>query len=246
MWRGLTDYLRGRRTRGRPPSGNGASSFHLPWLDVPPALEASVELEVVRPPEVSRLYFWALQASFTPGGGGAHLGLQWNPRHGGGRAVNWGGYEAGGAILSGTASPLVSTVDDPNTRTWPWEVGRKYRLRIHRSREAGWWSGEVTDLVTGAATHVRRLAGGGELLSDLVVWSEVFADCDDPSVVARWSRPRALLPDGRIVGPSGFECRYQGFERGGCTNTDSRVDADGVAQITNTERTNPAGSRLDF
>lgn len=245
MWRPLADFFMGRRTRGRPPSGNGASSFHLVWGDVPPAREATVELEVVRAPTVERLYFWALQASFAPGGGGAHLGLQWNPRHQGGRAVNWGGYESSGAILSGTPSPLVSTVDDPNTRTWPWVPGRKYRLRIHRSREPGWWSGEVTDLVTGAATHVRRLAGGGELLTGLVVWSEVFADCDDPSVAVRWSRPRALLPDGRIVSPAGFECRYQGFEKGGCTNTDSRPDQHGVTQITNTERTNPAGSWLD-
>jgi hypothetical protein len=100
--------------------------------------------------------------------------------------------------------------------------------------------------VTGAATHVRRLAGGGELLTDLVVWSEVFADCDAPPVAVRWSRPRALLPDGRIVSPSGYECRYQRFEQGGCTNSDSRVDDDGVVQITNTERSNPSGSRLGF
>ena len=204
-----------------------------------------MELEVVQAPMVERLHFWALQASFAPGGGGAHLGLQWNPRHQGGRAVNWGGYEPGGAILSGTPSTLVSTVDDPNTRTWAWEPGRKYRLRIHRSREPGWWSGEVTDLVTGGAAHVRRLAGGGELLTDLVVWSEVFADCDAPSVAVRWSRPRALLPDGRIVSPARYGCRYQRFEQGGCTNTDSRADEGGVLQITNTERTNPPGTRLD-
>lgn len=244
MWRPLADLLLGRRTQGRPPSGNGASSFHLGWLDLPPAREVSVELEVVRPPAVDRLYFWALQASFAPDGGGGHLGLQWNPRHGGARAVNWGGYESGGSILAGTPSTLVSTVEDPNTRTWPWEPGRRYRLRIHRSRQPGWWSGEVTDLVTGAATHVRQLGGGGELLTDILVWSEVFADCDAPSVAVRWSRPRALLPDGRIVSPSAYVCRYQGFQHGGCTNTDSRADEAGIVQVTNTERTNPVGSRL--
>jgi hypothetical protein len=244
MWRSLSDRLMGRRLHGRPPSGNGASSFHLVWLDVPPALEASVELEVVSPPAVDRLYFWALQASFSPGGGGAHLGLQWNPRHAGGRAVNWGGYDPRGSVLTGTDSPLVSSVDDPNTRTWPWRVGRRYRLRIHRGPQTGWWAGEVTDLVEGGATRIRELGGGGETLEGLVVWSEVFADCDAPPVEVRWSRPRALLPDGRLFAPAAYSCRYQGFAQGGCTNTDSRRQAAGVVQLTGVARTNPAGTRL--
>lgn len=244
MWRPLVDRLRGRRSAGRPPSGNGASSFHLTWMDVAPAMEVSVELEVFEPPRVDRLYFWAIQASFVPGGGGAHLGLQWNPRHHGRRAVNWGGYQRGGSLLSGTDSPLPSSLEDVNTRTWPWEPRRKYRLRIHRGRDPGWWSGEVADLTSGAATHVRELAGGGKLLDGIAVWSEVFADCDSPSVAVRWSRPRALLPDGRLISPGRFRCDYQGYERGGCTNTDSYPDEAGVVQRTNTRRVHPPGSLI--
>ena len=64
------------RVWGDPPSGNGASSFHL-WWEVPYGerlTRASVVLEVLEPPQVDRLYFWALQVSFVkPDGGGAHL-----------------------------------------------------------------------------------------------------------------------------------------------------------------------------
>ena len=83
-----------QRTSGEPTSRNGASSFHLIW-DLPPTplLECSAVLEVVVPPQVPRLYFWALQASFASGSrfhGGAHIGLQWNTRHPGGTAARRG------------------------------------------------------------------------------------------------------------------------------------------------------------
>ena len=74
------------------------SGFHLWWHGVPsdePVISCSVVLEVLVPPPVPTLYFWALQASFLDGSGrsygAAHTGLQWNPRHPGGQAVNWGG-----------------------------------------------------------------------------------------------------------------------------------------------------------
>lgn len=53
------------RERGLPPSPNGASSFHV-WWDVPdvPLASVSVILEVLKPPEVDRLAFFAIQASF--------------------------------------------------------------------------------------------------------------------------------------------------------------------------------------
>ncbi|MGA7273056.1 MAG: hypothetical protein WB239_18450 [Acidimicrobiia bacterium] len=215
--------------------------MHLHWEGAPDGIEASVELEIVEPPSVARLYFWALQVGFRsssgPGkGGGAHLGLQWNPRHRGSTAVNWGGYDRAGHILDGTTSPVPSSVDDPNTRTWTWQSGRPYRLRVFPGSRSGWWWGEVTDLATGRATRVRELAGGGDRLSGFVVWSEVFAACDDPSVVARWNRPGVLTKEGRRA-PTGWRVNYQDYARGGCTNTCSQSDdTAGVVQITNTSR----------
>src|SRR5947209_2169378 len=81
------------RTTGRPTSSNRASSFHLHWK-MPTAekfTEVSVTIEVLVPPAVPELYFWALQAGFS-GGGAAHTGLQWFPEGSGRPAVNWGGY----------------------------------------------------------------------------------------------------------------------------------------------------------
>ena len=64
---------RGGRVTGDPPSGNGASSFHLFW-DLPGEFAAvSATVEVVIAPTVPRLYFWALQASFVEAG--RHLDL---------------------------------------------------------------------------------------------------------------------------------------------------------------------------
>src|SRR5690349_12962684 len=96
-------FKRRLRTTGFPTSSNRASSMHLWWTPAPPpATEVSVVLEIVEPPAVPHLYFWALQASFVDRGrriGGAHLGLQWYDRHPGGTAVNWGGYRDGGGEL---------------------------------------------------------------------------------------------------------------------------------------------------
>ncbi len=129
------------RAPGTGEPGKGVSSFHLWWQDAPPEPVVAVEvtLEVVEAPVVDRLYFWALQATFndaTTDHGGAHLGLQWNPRYPGSRAANWGGYPKfgqWGAVLQGTPSPLPSTPNDPNTRDYPWQQGVPYRLRISRS-----------------------------------------------------------------------------------------------------------------
>ena len=209
------------RLTGRPPSPNGASSFHLTWLLGPgdELVQVSAVLEVVVPPAVDSLYFWALQASFrdrSADRGGAHLGLQWNARHPGGRAANWGGYAPGGGLLAGSASPLPSTPDDPNTRDYPWEPGRPYRLRISPSPDlAGHWQGEVTDLVAGEATVVRHLAAGGDRLSSPMVWSEVFARCDDPSVTVRWSDFEGVTAAGDRVTPRGLSVNYQARAAGG-------------------------------
>jgi len=234
------------RTTGRPTSSNGASSFHLTWMLGPSAslVEVSAVLEVLVPPAVDSLYFWALQVSFAGGAdrGGAHVGLQWNARHRGGRAVNWGGYAPGGGLLRGTESTLASTPDDPNTRDYPWEPRRPYRLRVSPSAGlAGHWQGEVTDLATGDATVIRHLEAGGDRLVAPVVWSEVFARCDDPSVSVRWSGLEGRTAAGEVVTPRGLAVNYQARAAGGCDNTTVGLDELGVVQTTNAGRSMAGG-----
>jgi hypothetical protein len=233
----------GRRTTGEPRSANGASSFHLTWVlpPTPPLVEVSAVLEVVTPPAVDRLYFWALQVAFGDGGadrGAAHVGLQWNRRHPGGRAVNWGGYAPGGGLLRGSPSPLPSAPDDPNTRDFAWEPGRPYRLSVSRSPdEAGAWRGHVVDVESGVTTVVRDLYAGGDVLVRPVVWSEVFARCEHPSVTVRWSGFEAVTAAGERVRPTGLAVNYQATVAGGCDNTLSLADgAGGVLQVTRTDR----------
>lgn len=233
------------RTAGLPGSANGASSFHLRWL-LPPGpalLEVSAVLEIQQPPAVDRLYFWALQASFTDDArhahGGAHLGLQWNARHPKSCAANWGGYAGDGLLLEGSPSPLASAPQDPNTRDYPWHAERRYRLHIGPSVDrAGWWRGTITDLESGTASVVRDLHGdgGGNRLTGPVVWSEVFARCDDPSVRVRWSDMQALTVDGEVLRPRGVEVSYEPHAAGGCDNTDVVAGGHGLVQVTNTAR----------
>lgn len=246
----------------RPPrSGNGASSFHLAW-ELPAGsrsglAEVSAQLEIVTPPAIRVLYFWALQVDFASGRGaqgGAHTGLQWNPRYPGHTSVNWGGYasaERGGYVLSGSKSELPGFPDDPNTLSYPWLPGRSYRLRIFRSPDApGAWRSEVTDVETGLSQTVRDLFPGDPAemgdtyLERPIVWSEVFADCYDPSVTVRWSNLQAVDRTGVIVEPSAVQVNYQAWEAGGCPNTNVAIDGDGLLQITNVSRSVLQGARL--
>jgi hypothetical protein len=234
------------RTRGFPPGGNGASSFHLAW-QLPAAaghlVEAAVTLEVVTPPAVDHLYFWALQVGF-PGAGGAHLGLQWNHRHPGFGAANWGGYATSGRLLEGTASTLASTPADPNTRDYAWQPGRPYRLRVRRGTP-GTWRGEVADLTTGEESLVRELYAESDFVHEPMVWSEVFARCDDPSVVVRWSDFAVVDERGATHAPTAMAVNYQTHANGGCANTVSVLGTDGgVLQVTNAERVIPQGAVL--
>jgi hypothetical protein len=223
------------RTHGRPASSNGASSMHV-WWDVEGAVdEVSATLEILEPPTVPQLYFWALQATFLDDRGRpvgtAHLGLQWYAAHPGGTAVNWGGYRPNGAgeLAGATPSALPSATGNPNTRDFAWRDRTPYRLAI---RSDG--SGIVTDVAEGDTTVVRRLAvDGASALVNPVVWSEVFAACDDPPTKVRWSE---LVP-----GPRQLHATYQSFENGGCTNTNTSYDDDAIIQCTNTERTMPEG-----
>jgi len=240
------------RTSGEPGSRNGASSFHLLWgLSSQPLLECSAVLEVVVPPSNSRLYFWALQATFATGQqlhGGAHIGLQWNTKHPGGGAANWGGYAPDGSHLRGSVSPLPSAKRDPNTRDYPWIPGHRYRLRIARSGEAPdglvMWRGTVTHLESGEETCIRDLYTKGEYLIRPTVWSEVFARCEHPTAVVRWSDLQAVTPDGHDIHPPHVRVNYQSRVDGGCDNTTVGVDEIGILQVTNTRRQVPQDAML--
>lgn len=255
------DWLLGRgttelRVAGEPTSENGASSFHL-WWDVPfgeRLTEVAATLEVVDPPVVDRLYFWALQASFVkPAGGGAHLGLQHHPRFPGGTAVNWGGYAPPGdeGLLAGSASSLPSAQDNENTRNFEWAAGRAYRLRISRSPDEAppgfhAWRGSVEDVRSGDVRVIRDLFSRGEYLRGPVVWTESFARCEQPSVGVRWSDLRVLGEEGQPIPVTTVSVNYQGRAAGGCDNTNVSVDASGWTQSTNTQRIARAGTRLEL
>jgi hypothetical protein len=208
------------------------------------AVEAT--LEVVEPPVVNRLYFWALQAGFSEGTrrtGAGHLGLQHHPRHPGGTAVNWGGYRAGGGLLDGSESALPSARNNPNTRDFDWRPRVAYRLSITPSPDRpGAWRGAVTDLATGGATVVRDLYGGGDRLIDPVVWSEVFADCDHPSAAVRWSALSAITAAGERLAPRAVRVGYQSHADGGCDNTTVEPDGSGFIQRTTSDRQVPPGA----
>lgn len=250
----LTGWAAGRgpglapsRVSGPPTSSNGASSFHLTW-EVPPLplAEVAVTFEVLEPPTVAELYFWALQVSFHDGPsrvGGAHFGLQYHPSYPANGAVNWGGYRDGGGELAGSGSALPSALDNPNTKTYAWAPGRRYRHRVHRSPERG-WRGSITDLETGDETVVRDLWVDAYSLASPMVWSEVFADCDHPSTAVRWTELDAIALDGTAITATSVRLNYQTNADGGCANTNTSTDVVGFVQRTTTERTNPTGSRL--
>jgi hypothetical protein len=231
-------------------------------------VEVSAVLEILVAPRVPSLYFWALQVDFEEDGtswGGGHTGLQWNRRFAGHRAVNWGGYasqELGGDVLPGSPPILPAFSGDPNTMAYEWLRGRLYEFRIFRSPDVpGAWRAEVTDLQTGDATvirdlmHPRRpaasagLAGAASHNGHLyrpMVWSEVFADCDAPSVTVRWSRLTATAEDGVAIRPAAVHVNYQAGQAGGCANTTVRVDEVGLLQVTNAPRETAQGTRVEF
>ena len=234
------------RTRGRPPSGNGASSFHLWWDTFERCASISATLEVLEPPTVNRLYFFALQASFWSDRheGGAHTGLQWNGRHPGSTAINWGGYGAGGGILAGSDSPLASAPNDPNTRDFRWVAGGRYRFTIGPRSAAGLWPARVEGLDTGEDVVIRELVCQGDHLRSPVVWSEVFADCDHPSVAVRWSDLAARTVSGSLLEIHAGRVSYQSHAAGGCANTTVLADGRGVLQRSSSERDIPDNTTL--
>lgn len=245
-WDGLT---------GRPRSTNGASSLHLAW-DVPDGewVEAQVSLEVVTPPSVPELDFWALQVSFHDRGrdrGAGHLGLQWHRGHPGGTAVNWGGYDQYGNELNGSESSLPSALYNVNTRDYGWLPHRPYRLRVRLVPDSpgvphGFraWRGEVTDLVTGEATVVRELWNPGDRLAGPLVWTENFADCDDAGSAVRWSGLELTDVAGDVHEVGSVRVNYQSLDQGGCAATDSSIEDGAVVQRTSTARITEQGAVL--
>ena len=245
-------------TTGLPRSSNAASSFHL-WWDVPdrPWVEIEAVLEILVSPRVAALSFWALQVTFMDEGlpaGGAHLGLQWHRPHPGSTAANWGGYRPaiGGfsaGELEGSPSLLPSAPGNVNTRDFAWAPKRCYRLRVAAGESQPppglhAWRGEVTDLETGIVTVVRDLWSPGTRLASPVVWSEVFARCDDPSSSVRGSGLRLTDTTGTRHDVTAVSVNYQGVDDGGCVNTNSSADDIGVVQTTGTLRATPQGTRL--
>jgi hypothetical protein len=242
-------------TAGRPTSSNGASSLHLFW-SVPrtaPVVAVEAVLEVVEPPTVAALHFWALQVSFAGprgDGGGAHLGLQWFDRHPGSTAVNWGGYRSGGGELDGSASELPSAAGNVNTRDYGWRPGRPYRLRVEHAGEgpgsATAWRGSVTDLDDGITTVVRDLWAPGDHLVSPMVWSEVFAPCDGPPSAVRWSDLAVVDASGIRTPVRDVQVNYQAVGDGGCVTTTSEVGSTpgSFVQRTGAVRRTAQGSTL--
>ncbi|MEO6123749.1 MAG: hypothetical protein ABIR32_08555 [Ilumatobacteraceae bacterium] len=250
LWSGGTRPSDPSGTNTRPAPAKrpaGPTSAHLWFGDVPPGPWRSVSatLEVLTEPTSEHLYFWALQASFTDRSnttfGAAHTGLQWNPRHPGNRAVNWGGYRAAAdvrSVLDGSRSLLPGIAGDENTRNYPWRAGTGYRFTIDRS-ELGWRS-RVTDTTTGEPTMIRDLFAPGDQLAGFVVWMEIFAPCDAPPTVARWSDLELTDADRGAHHRIGSVRTSFPDAPGNCTNNDSRRDPDrpdGWLQLTNDRRT---------
>ncbi len=243
------------RTSGEPHSPNGASSFHLVWaLPEVPLRSVAATLEVLEPPANRRLYFWALQVSFVDHRrvvGAGHIGLQWNHRHPGSTAANWGGYGPSSAqrsLLSGSASTLPSVRDDPNTRDFAWKPGHRYRLAIAQGEGAPdglvAWRGTVTDLESETEVVVRDLYSPGNGLIAPMTWSEVFARCEQPTSTVRWSDLKAVTTSGEDVDPQSVRVNYQSRSDGGCDNTSVAVDELGLLQTTCTRRQVPQGAIL--
>jgi hypothetical protein len=144
-----------------------------------------------------------------------------------------------GRVLAGSRSPLVSTPNNPNTRDYAWESGQPYRLTVRAGSEAGHWTGSVEAF--GHEQVIRDLFVPAEALVRPMVWSEVFARCDDPPVSATWRDPVAHTARGPM-GPSAYRVSYQSEDAGGCSNTDVEWTENGIRQVTSVDRHIPAGS----
>jgi hypothetical protein len=80
----------------------------------------------------------------------------------------------------------------------------------------------------------------------MMVWTEAFCRCEDYPVAAIWTDPLALDIDGVAIRPDSVRLTYQSETNGGCSNTDSYVLPQGLAQVTGVTRTNQEGSTLPW
>ena len=249
--------------------------MHLFWRmpDHAPLCEVSVDFELLDEPTTPSLYFWALQAGFadTQGGHGAgHFGFQWNRDYRAHRAVCWGGYAGAGGELSGgpmmTSGPVTPSPDgNPNVCGFEWTTNQVWTWRIRALSAASpsatqgsvVWRAEIEDPRSGRIWPIRDLWCRGDRLIDPMVWSEIFARCDDDPVRVRWSRFTATTADGLVVTPLALAVNYQRVQDGGCTNTDARLGAPtdhgkesepavGVIQVTNSPRSTPQGATIEL
>jgi hypothetical protein len=79
-----------------------------------------------------------------------------------------------------------------------------------------------------------------------MVWSEVFARCDDPSVLVAWNDPGGIDLDGRPWRPSRAMVSYQQVDQGGCTNTDAYAEGSRLYQRTSVPRQVGHGQALEW
>ena len=77
-----------------------------------------------------------------------------------------------------------------------------------------------------------------------MVWSEVFARCDDPTTAVRWTDLAVVTAAGLRVAVDRVRADYQIHQAGGCDHTNSVVDGLGALQLTNTDRHTPPGTIL--
>jgi hypothetical protein len=90
----------------------------------------------------------------------------------------------------------------------------------------------VTDIAQDRTTVVRDLLVPAQGLASPLVWSEVFAACDDPSTEVRWSELHALDGQGVVHAARSVSLTYQSFADGGCSNTQTYVDGESFVQVT--------------
>lgn len=226
----------------QPPEGI-ASSFHCAWDTVTEfAKEVHVDFTCMVEPTVDDLYFWALQCSFYDASdnelGGAHTGLQWNSSHPENNAVNWGGYDNLSVELPGSVSQFPSTPDNDNTRDYLWNVGQTYHLRIWVSDP-----GEISASIDGEL--IRTLICDDTVkLGSYTMWSEIFAQCSDPSVTVKWENMRIINMSDDEVLETEFFINYQAEENDGCLNTNTYEYNESIRQQTNTTRITPQDAIL--
>jgi hypothetical protein len=106
------------------------------------------------------------------------------------------------------------------------------------------WRGTVTDLESGSEVVVRDLYSPGHQIMSPMVWSEVFARCEQPTVTVRWSDLAAVTTTGEDVRPHSVRVNYQSRVDGGCDNTSVAIDELGILQSTCARRQVPQGATL--